>query len=451
MLPKNQIPEEAFYILNTLNSAGFPSFLVGGCVRDLLLGKAPKDFDICTKAKPEEVKRHFPKVIDTGIKYGTVTVLLDRLKVEVTTFRKVIQYNGGARSGEIEFGQTAEEDVQKRDFTINGLLFDGENVVDYVGGLEDLDRKVIRAIEDPDKRFLEDGLRMIRGIRFVCQFGFAIEPVTLEAIRWNSSFITKVSPERVRDELVKILLSESPSKGFYLLHDTGLLGYILPELERCYQFNQHNPHHSRDVFGHIMSVVENSPPDLKIRLAALLHDIGKPLTFSLDGKGVGHFYGHHLKSYDLSLEVLTRLRFDNKTINNVSALIKEHMNRLKFPKNSTLKRLINRVGRWNIEALLELQMADVKRPGKTDELEDLKRLEKEIQSILHEKEPMSARDLAINGNDLRSLGIEPGIRMGKILSALTDMIIDKPELNTRVRLLEIVQDKYLGTKKGAAQ
>ena len=442
---ENQIPSEVYFVLESLNAAGFASFLVGGCVRDLLLGKVPKDFDICTGARPAEVKKLFSEVIDTGIQYGTVTVLCDRLAIEVTTFRKSMECIGdGSRTNKIEFGQTAAEDVQKRDFTINGLLFDGEKVTDYVDGLSDLDQKIIRAIGDPDERIREDSLRMMRAIRFVCQLGFAIEPLTQAAICNNASLISRVSPERIRDELIQILLCNCPSKGFYLLHETGLLIFILPELEKCFNFNQRNPHHSQDVFGHIMTVLENTPLDLTIRLAALLHDIGKPLTFSLGEDGVGHFYGHNLKSCDLAKAVLTRLKFDNKTIDKVLILIKEHMNRLKSPGKSTLKRLINRAGIGNVEALLDLQIADVDRPGKKDEVKDLQDIKQQISTILWENGPMKVSDLAINGDDLISLGIAPGEAMGKILNELLDLVIEKPESNTREDLLKKVQEAYFG-------
>lgn len=382
-------------VLTTLQDNGYPSFLVGGCVRDLLLGKEPKDYDICTKALPEQVKSLFPKVVDTGIKHGTVTVLTKGLSadsvdatgvaVEVTTFRKVVQNPDGPKASEIVYGSDPVEDVLKRDFTINGLLYDGVTVVDYVDGQVDLKSGFIRGIENPDHRFQEDPLRTIRAVRLGCQLGFEIEPGTLAAIGKNVSLISYVSPERIRDELMKILLGNRPAAGFRLLYRVGLLSIILPELALCHGFDQVNPHHSQDIFEHIMTVVENTPPDLIIRLAALLHDIGKPLTFSIDEEGIGHFYEHHLKSYDLSEKILTRLKFDNKTIRQVSLLIKEHMSKLKNPKRSTLKRLINRVGPENIAALMELQIADVKRPEKMNEGEDIQLIKAEIQAILLEK------------------------------------------------------------------
>lgn len=435
---RTQIPNEVLDILSSLQSHDYPSFLVGGCVRDLLLGKQPKDFDICTKALPDQVKGLFPRVVDTGIKYGTVTVFSEGLPVEVTTFRKVVNNPDGPRASEITYGSEASEDVLKRDFTINGLLFDGNQVIDYVCGLADLENRVIRAVEDLDARFREDPLRMVRAIRFCCQLKFQIEADTSKAVERNAALIDKVSPERIREEFNKILLSDCPDTGFRLLHQTGLLNFVLPELEQCFGFEQRNPHHSQDVFEHILTVIRNTPPRLKTRWAALLHDIGKPLTFSLDENEIGHFYEHNLKSYDLSKEILTRFMFDNKMIRQVSLLIKEHMSKLKSPKRSAIKRLINRVGVDNIDDLLDLQIADVKRPEKMNEVDNLERVKTDVQGILQENEPMNPRELAVNGDDLIALGIKPGKMIGQILNELTEKVIDNPKLNTREDLLAIV-------------
>jgi tRNA nucleotidyltransferase (CCA-adding enzyme) len=441
-ISRTPIPDEVLTVLDTLQSNGYPSYLVGGCVRDFILNKQPKDYDICTRSLPEQVKALFPKVVDTGIKYGTVTVLTNGFPVEVTTFRKVVYNPDGPRATEIVYGTDTAADVRKRDFTINGLLFDGNQIIDYVGGESDLKNRIIRAIEDPNDRFGEDPLRMMRAIRFRCQLGFEIEPATLEAMGHQAKLAEKLSQERIRDELNKILLSAYPDEGFRLLHQTGLLKQVLPELELCHGFQQQNPYHSQDVFEHILTAVKNSPPELNLRWAALLHDIGKPDTFSLDENGIGHFYEHHLKSCDLAETILNRLKFDRKSIRQVTILVREHMNLLKTMKRSALKRLINRVGAENYEALLELQIADVKRAKTTEEIEELHRVKARIQAILQKQEPLNLRELAINGDDLKALGIEPGKMMGRILRDLLEKVIDNPELNTRERLLDIVERNY---------
>jgi tRNA nucleotidyltransferase (CCA-adding enzyme) len=440
MINKEPIPSEVIKILETLQISGYPSYLVGGCVRDLLLGKEPKDFDICTKATPEEVKTIFSKVIDTGIKYGTVTVLQGTWAVEITTFRRSVHIFDGARTGNIEFGDSAAEDVGKRDFTINGLLFDGCQIIDYLDGLADLDRKIIRAIDSPGERFTEDALRMLRAVRFSCQLDFSIEPSTVEAITKNAALIANVARERIRDEMVKVLISGSPARGFRLLEETGLLRHFLPELHQCYGFDQHNPHHIHDVFEHIMTVLDATPAKLPIRLAALLHDIGKPPTFSLGENGIGHFYSHQLESYDLAKKILARLKFDNQMIEVVSILIKEHMSRYESPRKSTLKKLMNRVGVENIEDLIELQKADVKGSDPSHDIKFLQTTKETIAAIILEKEPLSIKDLAINGNDLMAMGIEPGVEMGRLLKELLNKVLNQPELNTREQLLKIVKE-----------
>jgi tRNA nucleotidyltransferase (CCA-adding enzyme) len=437
-IDRNQIPAEVLNVLNMLKSNNYPSFLVGGCVRDLILNKQPKDYDICTKALPEQVKSLFARVIDTGIKYGTVTVLTANYSVEVTTFRKLVFNPDGPRASEITYGTTVGEDVTKRDFSINGLLFDGAQVIDLVGGTIDLQNRRIRGIEDPDARFREDPLRMVRAIRFCCQLDFEIEPITFSAIERNATLVANLSQERIRDEFNKILLSNRPDDGLRLLHQTGILKGVLPELEQCYGFEQRTPHHSQDVFEHSLTVVKNTPAVLKIRWAALLHDIGKPLTFSVDEHGIGHFYGHDLKGSDLAEQIMNRFKLDKKIIRKVVLLVREHMNVPQTLKRSTLKRLINRVGPENIDALLELQVADVTRLGKVQDVAILQQVKLIMNEVLREQEPMNYRDLAINGNDLKMLGIKPGKIMGDILSELLERVIVHPELNTRESLLNLI-------------
>ena len=284
MIDKDKIPAEVLDVLNKLQASGFRSLIVGGSVRDLLLGKKPKDFDICTEATPENVQGLFDKVIDTGLTFGTVTVLINDIPIEVTTFRRSIPFKNGHRQVVTNFGQSEIEDVNARDFTVNGLLFDGCNVIDHVNGLGDLQEKVIRTVGNPDSRFREDALRMMRAIRLCCELDFRIEQSTLDAVAGNATLIENVAQERIREELVKILLSKVPSKGIRLMRKTGLLQYVLPELQACYQFDQRTPYHDKDVFDHTMAVLDNTPDHLVVRLAALLHDIAKPKT--LDRKSV---------------------------------------------------------------------------------------------------------------------------------------------------------------------
>lgn len=427
MIEKNRIPPEVREVLEELNNHGFKSFIVGGAVRDLLLGKDPKDYDISTEAYPEQVKRIFQKVVDTGIKFGTVTVINRGFSVEVTAFRKINP----------DFAATFEEDVKTRDFTINGLLFDGEKTIDLVGGLEDLAGGRIRAIGDPHDRIKEDALRMLRALRLHCQLDFTIEDGTFSAITHNSSLIQGVAQERIRDELIKILMSSQPAEGMRMLHHTGILKFILPELEACHNFDQKNFHHNKNVFEHILAVVDYTPNDLILRLSALLHDIAKPLTFTLDDKGVGHFYFHNIKGQELAAEILTRLKFDHKTIETVGALVREHMSVLRVPRHRTIKRLINRVGRENIYQLIELQIADEMASAPPHNFRIFQDLKQAVSQIFANNEPLTLRDLAVSGADLIALGFPPGPEMGKVLDMLLDRVINNPKINKKEMLIKI--------------
>jgi tRNA nucleotidyltransferase (CCA-adding enzyme) len=440
VINKNDIPQDVFHVLNKLKTHGFTGFLVGGSVRDMLLGRVPKDFDICTDATPENIKAIFEKVFDTGLKFGTVTVRNGDISIEITTFRRHTLNSDGQRHTIEVYGKSELEDVRARDFTINALLYDGEKIIDYVHGCADLQNKVIRAVEQPDTRFSEDGLRMIRAIRLCCQLEFEIESNTYSSITKNSTLIRNVSAERIRDELVKILLSNTPAKGIKMLMDTGLLLQIIPELQACSQFHQQNPYHDKDVFEHTMAVLEHTPRNLIVRLAALFHDVGKSRTFSSDDQGIGHFYTHELVGFDITKQILSRLKFDNKTIDSVTVIIKEHMYRLYKLKNSSIKRLINRVGLDKIDCLIDLQIADEFGSKPPHNVDDLQKLRKEVHRILSEKEPLTLLNLVINGKDLINLGIQPGPKIGELLNSLLEKVINNPELNKKDTLLKIVEN-----------
>jgi tRNA nucleotidyltransferase (CCA-adding enzyme) len=284
---------------------------------------------------------------------------------------------------------------------------------------------------------------MLRGVRFSAQLGYTLELDTFQGIRKLSKNIVNISKERIREELNKILLADEPSKGFRGLYESELLQYIIPELQECIKFEQRNPYHDQDVFEHIMSVVDHTEKDLVLRLAAMLHDIGKPVCFSLDENQVGHFYDHHMKGMDMAYDILKRLKYDNKTIELVKILVKEHMCRYDKVTPRTVKRLINRVGVDNIERLFKLQIADVlasKGPHRFDSIEKVKNLYKEI---MEKEQPFNVKDLAINGRDLMNLGIEPGKKIGEILNSLLDKVLDHPELNTKELLIEEVKLNFL--------
>lgn len=437
------IPLEVKSILNTFHKNGYEAFMVGGCVRDHMLGILPKDYDITTNALPEQIIALFPKTIPTGIKHGTITVIVNNNAYEVTTYRIDGDYKDNRRPEEVKFVTNIKEDLSRRDFTINALAYNEQKgLKDFFNGQQDLKNKIIRSVGVPDKRFNEDALRMLRAIRFSCQLDFEIHIDTLNSIKNNFTLIKNISVERIRDEFSKILLSSVPSKGLLLLETTGILELILPELQKCVGFDQKTPYHDKDIFMHTLSVVDKTPSILYLRLAALFHDISKPQCFFLDEKGIGHFYGHPKTGENITRDILKRLKYDNDTINKVCILVKEHMNILDNPKDSALKRLLNRVGKDIIFDLFKLQRADILSSAPPFLfMEKVNYMDSKITEIINSDVPLNSNELAINGNDLiKELSIKPSQIIGKILNYLLDRVLDDPTLNTRETLLELAKD-----------
>jgi tRNA nucleotidyltransferase (CCA-adding enzyme) len=441
------IPEDVKNILNALKDNGFEAYIVGGSVRDSQIGAhSPKDYDVTTNALPEEIIKLFHKTIPTGIEHGTITVMINGTGYEVTTYRIDGEYLDNRRPEDVTFVSNLKEDLARRDFTINALAFNEEKgVVDYFGGMEDLKNKIVRAVGDPDKRFQEDALRMLRAIRFAASLDFDIEEKTLEGIKTNCDLIVNVSNERIRDELCKMLVSNNSTRALRLLSETKLLGFILPELQKAIGFSQQNPHHDKDIFEHILAVVEKCPSEINIRLAGLLHDIGKPECFTVDKEGVGHFYGHDEKGVILSEQILKRLKFDNESINKITLLVKEHMNVLEKPTNASVKRLINRVGVNLIHDLFALQRADALGSRFPEvRLKEIDIVEKKTKTILESKAPLCIKELAVNGGDLiTEFYMSPGKEIGYMLKFLLDKVLENPELNSREKLLAIINEEYI--------
>lgn len=426
------IPSNVKYIIDEFYKNNYEAFMVGGCIRDALLCKTPKDYDIATSAKPEITEKLFEKTIPTGIKHGTVTVLIDNEPYEVTTYRTEGEYKDNRRPDEVYFVSDIKEDLSRRDFTINAFAYNSrEGLKDFFGGLDDLNNGLIRSVGDANKRFNEDALRMLRAIRFSTQLNFDIEENTLNAIKDNKDLIKNISAERIRDELCKILISNNVRTGLNLLKECGLLQIVIPEIVPSIGFDQKNMHHFEDVFNHTLSVIEKCPEDLNIRLAALLHDIGKPDVFFIDDKGNGRFFGHNTKSEKIARDILNRLRFDNKTIKSVCILVREHMNVLDNASNLAIKRLINRVSKENIYSLLALQKADIlslKDPNVA--LYKVSDMRTKIDNIIDSNTPLTVKDLAIDGGKLiKELQIKPGKLVGDILNYLLELVLKNPELN----------------------
>ncbi len=439
------IPDYVNKILNRLENFGFEAYIVGGSVRDLLLGKSPHDYDVTTNAKPDAIQElfHDLKAISIGKKYGTIVLVQEEGNIEVTTYRIEGEYLDGRRPSGVIFSNKIKKDLSRRDFTINAMAYNHhQGLLDPFDGQIDLDNNIIRTVGDPYKRFSEDYLRILRGVRFASQLGFILDDQAYIVSRKLSHLLSNISGERIKEELFKILLSKKPSYGIRLMNDLNILDTILPELKATVAFNQHNLNHDKDIFEHTLCVVDGVSDVLEIRLAALFHDIGKPLTFTMDDKGIGHFYKHEKISVDIAKDILTRLKCSNDLIKDVTLLIDSHMNKGREMKTQGIKKLISRVGENRIYQLIELQMVDRKCTTEIADVDYLVNRKQEIQAILERKEPIEKKQLAIDGNDILNLGYGQGEIIGEILNYLMEKVLNTPELNTKEKLIKLVKDKY---------
>ena len=418
---------------------GFSLYIVGGAVRDWLLGIPNSDYDFCTDATPEQVMAIFRKVIPTGIKHGTVTVLFRGESYEVTTFRTEGAYSDRRHPDSVTFVRSLEEDLSRRDFTVNAFAADCTDgtITDLFGGIDDLHTGIIRAIGNPEERFTEDALRMMRLARFCSKLGSKADEATLQAARQLAGNIANVSQERIFDELSKILMTKVPTVGLRILEDTGILGMILPELMACRAVEQTKVG-ANNVLEHIYNTVDAAASwnyCFEVRLAALLHDIAKPQTMSINNYGIMRFHGHDVKSAQMARLVMKRLKCSNKLIDDVGIIIENHM--VKYRSDWTdgaVKRFIRRVGKENINNLFELQWCDqIASEGKS-KVDEYDEFISRIRAL--ENEPMGIKDLAITGDDLAEAGIPRSKVMGDILNDLLEMVIDYPTLNTKETLTE---------------
>lgn len=439
-------PKEVKLIIDTFYRNNFEAFMVGGCVRDILLGNLPKDYDITTSAKPEITISLFNKTIPTGLKHGTVTVLINNEPYEVTTYRTEGKYIDNRRPSSVDFVTDIKEDLSRRDFTINALAYNEKvGLIDYFNGINDIKSKIIRCVGDADKRFKEDALRMLRAVRFSCQLNFDIEENTYAAIKSNYKLIENISSERIRDELCKILISENPSKGLEILRDTKLLEIILPEINALYNFSPKCTNHNRNVFTHTLKVIDNTENDLLLRLSALFHDVGKLNTLTPLNNGTFYgFPGHCLEGSIIVKKILSRLRFDNNTIKVVSKLIEHHLvlNATVMPTKYEVKILLNEMGTDNINLLFSLQRADINSLDNPKVfLEKVRYTENLVNEIINNNEPLTIKDLNINGGDLISnLNLKPGKILGDVLNHLLNIVLENPDLNSKEKLLTLAKN-----------
>jgi len=440
------IPDDVKIIMDILSKNGFKSYIVGGSVRDSLVGKSPKDYDICTSATPEEMMAVFRDfhIIPTGIKHGTITVMLNDIGYEITTFRIDGNYSDSRRPDNVKFVDNIVDDLGRRDFTINAMAYnEKEGLIDPYGGYPDLIiNHTISCVGNADTRFSEDPLRMLRAIRFSAQLGFDVDQRTRWAIVANANKIEKISKERIRDEICKILMSDNP-QNIEKLQSMGLMKYVIPKLELCFGVKQDNDYHNLNIGEHIIKSLIDSPKDLNIRLALLLHDIGKPKCKTIGQDVQGHFYNHEKVSMQMAKVWLKKYRFDNDTIGEVCTLILYHDYFTSYSKHS-IKKLLNIAGVNIALKLVEIRNQDIKAQSEKYfyRLEESEKIKDIINDIILVNEVFSIKNLAINGDDLIIMGFEEGEKIGKILNYLLNLVLEFPEYNTRNKLIEMVKDNF---------
>lgn len=446
MLP--DFDPDALAVCQKLRSLGFEAWLVGGAVRDSFLSRPVKDLDIATNAWPDKVLRAFPHAIPTGLQHGTVTVVRNEKQFEVTTYRRDGKYTDGRHPDEVSFSDTLVEDLERRDFTINALAYDPftHELVDMHGGVQDLQAGLIRAIGEPEERFGEDALRMLRACRFASQLGFQIEEKTFAGIKTLKEHLKKISAERVRDELVKIITSPKPSLGLEAARKSGLLAIFLPELQNCYGVSQ-NSFHKYDVYYHILHVVDAFEDvevfDYRLRLSGLFHDIAKPQTKrQVSAKEEPVFYNHEVIGAQVAGRVMRRLKFSNEDIETVTHLVRHHMFHYtpEWTKGA-IRRFIRNVGEEFIQPLFKLREADRKGNGKREiTCEELEIFKEKIKEVFSEESAFQIKDLRINGTQLmEKFDLRPGPVIGKTLNYLLEKVLDEPELNREEKLMALAE------------
>lgn len=434
-------PISVMKIIETLEQAGFEAYAVGGCVRDSLLGRNPSDWDITTSARPEQVKALFSHTIDTGIRHGTVTVMLEHVGYEVTTYRIDGEYEDSRHPKEVIFTPLLTEDLKRRDFTINAMAWNPRaGIIDEFGGMEDLDEGIIRCVGSPEERFSEDALRMMRAVRFSAQLGYEIEPTTKAAIRKLAPNLTHVSAERIQVELVKLVESMHPDY-LRVAYETGITRVVLPEFDLCMETEQHNPHHCYTVGEHMLHSMLAVSSNRYLRLAMLLHDIAKPEKKKTDEQGIDHFHGHQEASEEMAKVILRRLKFDNETIRIVSRLIGFHDYRFPAERRS-VRRAVWKVGEDLFPMLLQVKEADTMAQSlyeREEKLEWIAKVEKLYREILKDRECLSLKDLAVTGRDLIRAGCAPGPELGRILNEMLQDVLEHPEHNNKEYLLQSIR------------
>lgn len=441
------VPKNVRTIISKLQENGFEAYAVGGCVRDSYLGTVPNDWDITTNALPLQVKSLFRRTVDIGIKHGTVKVMMGNEGYEITTYRIDGAYEDNRHPKEVTFTSDLYEDLRRRDFTINAMAYSEKTgLVDPYHGQEDLKAGMIRAVGDARERFGEDALRILRALRFSARFGYEIEDDTKEAIRELAPTLSNISAERIREELEKLVLSDNPDRLRWA-YELGVTAVIFPEWDTMMECEQFTPHHFTDVGDHTIEVLKNTIGDHAVlsdaeerilRIGALLHDIAKPVKKFRGKDGADHFTGHPEEGVAMAETFLKRLKYDNDTISRVKRLVRYHDDdpEASYP---AVRRFIVNVGKENMDILIRLKYADLyahTRYRWEEKMEKLTGLEKMYKKIKEDNDPLSVKDLAVNGTDLMNEGIGPGPKVGEALGRLMDVVLDDPGMNEKEKLLD---------------
>lgn len=433
-----QLPEKVGRIIGTLQEHGYEAYAVGGCIRDSILGREPEDWDITTSAMPEETKALFDKTFDTGIQHGTITVLLEKEGFEVTTYRIDGKYEDSRHPKEVTFTRNLREDLLRRDFTINAMAYnETDGLVDIFGGLEDLEAGMIRCVGTAKERFKEDALRILRGVRFAAQLGFDIEEDTRQGMKELAWTLQNISAERIQVELVKMITSKRPEM-VREAYELGMTRIVLPEFDQLMTTGQETPHHMYSVGEHTLHAMKNIRADKILRLAMLLHDMGKPALKTVDEAGVAHFKKHALESERIAENVLRRLKFDNDTIRKVTRLVRCHDLRMPATAKS-VRRAMNQIGEELFPYYMEVRRADVLAQSmyqREEKIENLDQIEELYHQIVEDGDCVSLKDLAVTGRDLIASGMKPGKKIGEKLEELLKLVIEDPKLNTKEELLK---------------
>lgn len=435
-----KVPRKAQAIIDRIAEAGYEAYVVGGCVRDSCLGREPQDWDITTSARPQEVKALFEKTIDTGLQHGTVTVMMGREGFEVTTYRVDGEYEDARHPKEVIFTPRLEEDLKRRDFTINAMAYNEDvGLVDCFGGLQDMEAGILRCVGDPMERFGEDALRMLRAVRFSAQLHFSIEEETGRAIRHLAPTLCRISAERIQAEFFKLFVSPNPD-FLRIAYETGITKAVFPEFDAAMETPQVHPHHCFCVGEHILHSMLLAEADKVLRLAMLFHDIGKPAVLTLDEDGTTHFHGHAAVSARLAKEVLRRWKTDNDTIDKVCRLVQYHdYGNGAEPDMGFARRALCRIGEEAFPGLFAVKRADILAQSQYQRQEKLAKVDawqQMYEEILTRKQCVSLKTLAVTGSDLIAAGWKPGRQLGETLHKLLELVLEDPGCNTKERLLE---------------